>query len=360
MDIGWVKTKDHFTVVCDGNPYTYSKKSSKYKMLMKYVQKDDREAVYNLVTSKKEKELLASKGFKVIGEKIINKNEELHPVLIDKLSSFIDERGNIGPYVKFLDNIEKNPDRASREQLLNYLKRYNCPITQDGCFLAYKYVIKLNGGKLVDSYTRTYDNSIGKIVTMDRKKCDNNPYVSCSTGLHVAAYCYANPIAGSGNVLIEVKVNPKDVVSVPVDYNCQKIRCCRYEVIRVGKKEIKKNYVRIASNKIDFSETQGSPDFESMSGKDIISYIRKRTGITIPVSPKSKKSVIRHARKALNMKKKVTTKDKIDLSGKTGQQIIDIVYEQTGYKINLSPKSKKSIIKKAWSVLTEHGIKVKV
>jgi len=30
-----------------------------------------------------------------------------------------------------------------------------------------------------------------------------------------------------------VKVNPKDVVSVPVDYNNTKMRVCRYEVISV-------------------------------------------------------------------------------------------------------------------------------
>ncbi len=35
----------------------------------------------------------------------------------------------------------------------------------------------------------------------------------------------------AGNNLIEVAVNPADVVSVPYDYNQQKCRCCRYEVL---------------------------------------------------------------------------------------------------------------------------------
>ena len=28
-----------------------------------------------------------------------------------------------------------------------------------------------------------------------------------------------------------IKINPRDVVSIPYDYNNEKMRCCRYEVI---------------------------------------------------------------------------------------------------------------------------------
>jgi hypothetical protein len=41
---------------------------------------------------------------------------------------------------------------------------------------------------------------------------------------------YANSFKGSGRMLV-VKINPKDVVSVPGDCSHQKLRTCRYEVI---------------------------------------------------------------------------------------------------------------------------------
>ena len=35
----------------------------------------------------------------------------------------------------------------------------------------------------------------------------------------------------SGDRVVIVKVNPKDVVSVPTDCECQKVRTCEYQVI---------------------------------------------------------------------------------------------------------------------------------
>lgn len=61
-------------------------------------------------------------------------------------------------------------------------------------------------------------------VDPDRNKC-------CSRGLHVASWEYAATYMGE--VLIEVQVNPKDVVAVPLDYNFGKMRTCRYRVVRV-------------------------------------------------------------------------------------------------------------------------------
>ncbi|CAM6053339.1 unnamed protein product [Sphagnum tenellum] len=37
--------------------------------------------------------------------------------------------------------------------------------------------------------------------------------------------------SSDGNTIVIVKIDPADVVSVPVDYNCAKMRICRYEVL---------------------------------------------------------------------------------------------------------------------------------
>ncbi len=48
--------------------------------------------------------------------------------------------------------------------------------------------------------------------------------------LHFAAYDYAKNSYRGAHIVV-VKINPADVVSIPNDYNNQKGRCCRYEVI---------------------------------------------------------------------------------------------------------------------------------
>jgi hypothetical protein len=46
----------------------------------------------------------------------------------------------------------------------------------------------------------------------------------------VAAFEYADKFYSNGH-LMEIKVNPKNVVAVPTDYNQQKMRVCEYEVM---------------------------------------------------------------------------------------------------------------------------------
>jgi hypothetical protein len=80
------------------------------------------------------------------------------------------------------------------------------------------------------------DNSVGKIVDMERNKVDDNKDQTCSTGLHFCGQSYLSHFGGERVVI--VKVHPADVVSIPSDYNGAKGRACRYEVIgEVGASE---------------------------------------------------------------------------------------------------------------------------
>jgi hypothetical protein len=70
---------------------------------------------------------------------------------------------------------------------------------------------------------------------MDRGKVDADRERTCSAGLHVAAWNYAESFYFNGH-LLEVEVNPRDVVAVPTDYNNEKMRTCEYKVVRVAGK----------------------------------------------------------------------------------------------------------------------------
>jgi len=82
-----------------------------------------------------------------------------------------------------------------------------------------------------DSHTgKTYLNKPGATISMPREKVDADRRNTCSRGLHVAAWDYAQGFRGTR--LLLVKVNPRDVVAVPPDYNEQKMRVCKYLVLK--------------------------------------------------------------------------------------------------------------------------------
>ena len=136
--------------------------------------------------------------------------------------------------VLFWENCKLNSNQRARTDLYAFLEHNGIPITSDGCFVAYRGVTRNMEGKLVDCYTGTFCNEVGSIVEMERHLCDPDPEVTCSKGLHVAAFDYA---ASFGTVLLEVKVNPKDVVAIPTDYNGQKMRTCRFEVLSINQEK---------------------------------------------------------------------------------------------------------------------------
>lgn len=210
----------------------------------------------------------------------------LPEVLQKRILNFLDSNLPIDALIKFWENCQLNPEFRAVEELYLFLEHNGLPITSDGCFVAYKKVDKIEknkqvpteliglyldkagncrnslgkfvGGelkqqflswlseenntlKLVDNYTKTLDNSVGKVVTMPRNEVDNNREIVCSRGLHIAAWEYAQGY--SGDVLIMVKVNPSDIISIPSDYNNQKGRCCKYEVIGIINEEMKTEYL---------------------------------------------------------------------------------------------------------------------
>lgn len=150
---------------------------------------------------------------------------KLPEALSNKIIAFSKENLPIEPLLLFWDNLQKNPSFRSVNQLYSFLERNNHAITPDGCFIAYKKVRE----NYTDSHTGTFDNSIGATVSMPRNQVNEDPEQTCSCGLHVANFSYASTFGGVR--LIVVKVNPANVVAVPVDYNASKMRVCEYTVL---------------------------------------------------------------------------------------------------------------------------------
>lgn len=129
--------------------------------------------------------------------------------------------------VKFAQNVYANPFTEAREELYTWLELSQMPITPDGCFLAYKIV----DHDYLDRHSRTFDNSVGKVVSMPREECDNTSRALCSNGLHFCSKDYF-PTFGihPGDHVMIVKINPADVVSIPRN-QAGKGRAWRWEVV---------------------------------------------------------------------------------------------------------------------------------
>ena len=142
-----------------------------------------------------------------------------------RILKFKEQKLPYKPLLKFWDNLKKNPSFNSRKMMFAFLEHNGHPLTQDGCFIAYRGVTE----DFKDKHSKTFNNAPGSVCEMPRDLVDDNPNQTCSHGLHVACFDYAKSF---GEKLVEVKVNPADVVCVPVDYNGTKMRVCKFEVIQ--------------------------------------------------------------------------------------------------------------------------------
>jgi hypothetical protein len=129
--------------------------------------------------------------------------------------------------IKFYERLKNNPSSSSVKELYDFLENKNIPIDHEGYFYAYKAIRQ----DWKDIYTGTVSNEIGQKPTMLRNKVDDNRNIHCSHGYHVGSLEYVRYYGGQDCRIVICKVDPADVVSVPNDHNCQKVRVCSYEVV---------------------------------------------------------------------------------------------------------------------------------
>lgn len=131
------------------------------------------------------------------------------------------------PLFAFWRRLADNPSQDSVRQLYDFLENKGIPISTDGMILAYKAVRR----DFLDFYTGKIDNSVGQLPQMPRSEVCSDPTKHCAPGLHVGSLQYATTYGSADRKIVICEVNPANVVSVPSDYNCQKMRVCAYYVI---------------------------------------------------------------------------------------------------------------------------------
>lgn len=171
---------------------------------------------------------VSSKDIVIANGEVLYRGTVIHSVLTDRLVEMQARGLPFKPMVKCLENIMQNPSHRAVQELYTFLEHKNLPITEDGHILGYKKITD----DWKDYYSRKVDNSIGAKPTMPRNMVCDDADIGCSKGYHIGSLNYAGVEfhPGEGRVVI-VKFNPADVVSVPKDCQCQKLRVSSYQVI---------------------------------------------------------------------------------------------------------------------------------
>jgi hypothetical protein len=200
---------------------------------------DQFDAVVEVFKAKEVRTTFAKEGFDVTPDRVTYKGQDLPTPLANKIRSLHNEGLPLNLFEKFWENLQLNPSNSSVNELYDFLAYKELPLTEDGCFLAYKglkddyYSYMGNTETVVVQGTVDKTghilNKVGETVEVLRRCVDDNRYNSCSHGCHAGSLDYAKNWSRGQTVV--VKINPRDVVSVPTDCDCQKMRVCKYEVI---------------------------------------------------------------------------------------------------------------------------------
>lgn len=233
--IPYMVTSDKLVITLDQRYYTVSRDDKRFNSAKEAIIKNDVDLVREILNPKVEwrrpktaSEFFEGSSLSLLedGRIVDSLGEELPKNLTDRMQGMMAEGFDAMPLEKFWNNLRENPNPNSKRMLWRFLQHQGHALTEDGYFIGYRGVTE----DLKDRKTGTFDNSPGSVCKMPREDCDPNPLHTCSNGLHVGSYDYASSY---GTVVVEVKVNPKNVVSVPVDYDGQKMRVCEFEVLAI-------------------------------------------------------------------------------------------------------------------------------
>jgi hypothetical protein len=213
----------------NGVSYTIDTDHPKYKQALDAVRKKDWTGFVNLVNiSKQVESYFNGTGVEIYDGSINYHGQVIHNTLTKRILNFMQNDLPHEPLLNFFKNLMENPSRRAVNELYDFLEAGELPITEDGHFLAFKNV----RSNYFDIHSGKFDNSVGKVCEMPRNGVDEDKDRTCSAGLHFCSISYLPSFMDSdGGKTMIVKINPRDVVAIPSDYNNAKGRTCRYEVV---------------------------------------------------------------------------------------------------------------------------------
>jgi len=282
--VPYIQTATGLNLVIKGKPVAVSKSDKHFDEVVDALKKGADETEVTAILEAELVRLTAATrltdDIEIKGGELLFQGEVINNTLSNRILAMVEEGFNLTPMVAFMTNLMTNPSSRVVNQLYAFLEKGKNAITEDGHFLAYKAVRK----DFKDIHSGTFDNSIGQVVSIPRRKVDEDPNRTCSYGLHVCSFDYLPHFAHADGHIMICKVNPADVVAIPADYNDTKMRVCSYAVI--GEYEdyydrSTKSDVLAGTSVLNGSGTAADYPFEvnvaygKASGQNLVGYFAK-------------------------------------------------------------------------------------
>jgi hypothetical protein len=252
MSLNHIKTNDnHWTVVLDSKPFQFDYTHPLYVNLVECVHDNNAEEFVSLINQGGHIEDWSDGDFEFQDGFLYFQGEQIATQPTNRILELIRQGFPHKPMLRYLTNLYDNVSDRAIQESYNWSMHKGLPITDDGMMVGYKGVLRYRGstiagkngeikdGDLVDKYTgKTFRNNVGDNPVMKRRQVCDDHTKGCDSGLHVGTYEYATEWAGPSGVVVLVKFNPKDIVSVPSDCNCQKMRVSEYKVVSIAREQL--------------------------------------------------------------------------------------------------------------------------
>lgn len=241
----------HWTVTLNGQPHLFDPSHPHYTSLIQCVHTGDADEFVNLLNTGLQVENWSHGDFEFAEGILLFEGEQVAKDPTNRIVECMQQGFPHEFMLNYLTNLYDNVSERAVQESYKWSSHKGLPITEDGMLVGYKGVRTYAGetvqgkngeikeGDLVDIYTgNSFRNNVGDTASMKRRQVCDDHTQGCDSGLHVGTYDYACNWAGNTGVVVLVKFNPKDIVSVPSDCNCEKMRVSSYEVISVAREQL--------------------------------------------------------------------------------------------------------------------------
>lgn len=225
--IPYTITSASISFVYKGETHLIQKEALNFRPLCDALLNEDLVALEKNLTVARGVETWAKGDFKFVGGKLSYKGADIPEALNKRIIATASENGDPTYLFKFWERLQHNPSFRSVNQLFSFLEHKGIPIDKDGFVLAYKAVREDHK----DFHSGKCDNTPGNTLEMPRNQISDDQDLDCHVGFHVGALAYANSFGDSNRRVLICRIDPANVVSVPKDASCQKMRVCKYDVI---------------------------------------------------------------------------------------------------------------------------------
>lgn len=231
---GYTITDKDITLVVNGAAYTVPRNSNRSEKLIEGIRAGAPAEELIALVDPTTHINAAGGGVVTVKRGVVTYNGKPVPgCLVRRLLSLLDDGLPVQHLVNFYERLNNNPSHRAVQELFTFLEHKNIPISPSGTLIMYKAI----RDNWTDKHSGTFINKPGAVLTMPRNAVCDDADIGCSKGFHAGSLEYVENFAcnyGSkhGDRIVLVEVDPADIVSIPKDCSCQKVRTCKYTVLQ--------------------------------------------------------------------------------------------------------------------------------